>query len=375
MPDELYYEPLTDKYRPRLLEEVVGQKTAVQILQGMLASKKIARTFLMTGPHSTGKTTLARIIARYVNCEKGPKKACGVCRSCKALDLGTHPDVAEIDAASNRGINEARELISQANLAPMHKKRVFIIDECHALTTTAAEALLKTLEEPASSTIFILCTTDPGKLKKTIRSRCKWFKLSPLSLEECGGLVHDIASKEGMPLSLDDGKLIARYAYGHPREALHLLENVIDFAAAGESTEDLTQVLSRVVNEALQMSPEMLAETYAENLLQVIPNVVYKLLLNVDNAPAFLERVCYIFRQNLVIYTGGFQAVDSYFDQWFSKKEWKRDWDIDHMLCIYKLHLEAMMQASTYTMDPYELLMSTAIQSIKIMMTCERNGS
>ena len=118
--EDFVYEPLTDKYRPKTFNDIFGQDSTKLVLKGMLESKKIARTFLFTGPHSTGKTTLARILARHVNCTKGPKLACGECRSCKAMDAGTHPDVTELDAASNRGIDQARELISRASLAPMY---------------------------------------------------------------------------------------------------------------------------------------------------------------------------------------------------------------------------------------------------------------
>jgi len=366
---ELYYEPLTDKYRPKTLDAVFGQDTAKKILKGMLTTKKIARAYLLTGPHSTGKTTLARILARNMNCEKGPAKSCGKCPSCNAMDKKVHPDVTEIDAASNRGINEARELKAQASLAPRYKKRVFIIDEVHGLTGHAEEALLKTLEEPPPSTVFILCTTDPGKVRATIRSRLKWLKLSPLNIKDCGNLVQMVSAGEGFPLDETNSQLVAKYAYGHPREALHLVENIIDFAASGENVEDLNQVLDRIVSRALQMSPEMLSEKYVENVLQGLSDQVYKYVAEVDNAPAFLERVCYILRQSLILSTGGFKSADEYFDRFFSRG-WVRNFGPAQTLKIYNIHLDALLKASTYTMDPVEILMKAAIESLLIIMEC-----
>ena len=370
---ELIYEPLTQKYRPKTFEDMFGQQESLQIIKGMFASKKIARTFLLTGPYSAGKTTLARLIARYVNCAEGPSKACGVCPSCQAMDQNIHHDVTELDAASNRGIGEARELIARSNLAPLHKKRVFIIDECHALTGQAAEALLKTLEEPPPSTVFILCTTEPQKLKATIRSRCTSIKLNILRKADCTAMVQKIAGLEAFPLTPAHAEMIAQNSYGHARVALHMLENVINYAAGSGYTTLNDAILGEIINKAIQLTPERVAEKYAENLLNGVADTAYGMIAEVENAPAFLERICYILRQYLVMATGGLRTIDPYFDQWFSAKNWARNYDQTIILDIYKKHLDAFVTTSAYGMDPLELMMKTAIESLLLIQSCPKN--
>lgn len=254
-------------------------------------------------------------------------------------------------------------------------KTPILSSNCHALTGNAAEAFLKTLEEPSKSTIFILCTTDPGKLKKTIRSRTRWFKLQALKKEECAALLQDVSQKEGVPLQPEHAAQIAQYAYGHPREALHLLENVIDFFASEGEVEDINSVIESVVKKALQMTPEMMAETYVEAILQGASDYAYRILEDIDNAPYFLERVCYIFRQNLMVATGSIKCVDDYYSRWFIGKKWTRRFGSNELLTLYKKHLEAMNIASTYTMNPDELLMKTAIEGLLLMRAQPANRS
>jgi DNA polymerase-3 subunit gamma/tau len=226
------YLTLYREWRPRSFTEVVGQRHVTQTLTNGLASGRISHAYLLCGPRGTGKTSVARILAKAVNCERGPgPEACQECRSCRAITLGAAMDVFEIDAASNRGIDEIRDLRDKVRFAPAEGRyKVYIIDEVHMLTVEAFNALLKTLEEPPPHVIFILATTEAHRVPQTIASRCQRFDFHRLSAREIAGRLAMAAARGDVNISEEALGYIARRADGSMRDALGLLEQVISFA-------------------------------------------------------------------------------------------------------------------------------------------------
>ncbi|PIZ90441.1 DNA polymerase III, subunit gamma and tau, partial [bacterium (Candidatus Moisslbacteria) CG_4_10_14_0_2_um_filter_36_61] len=219
------------KYRPQKFSELIGEKEIITILQNEIKQEKTAHAYLFAGPRGVGKTTMARILAKAVNCanrKKGEAEPCDQCLSCQEIAQGKSFDLIEIDAASNRGINEIRELKERIRFLPsLSRFRVFIIDEVHMLTPEAFNALLKTLEEPPSYVLFILATTKIHELPETIISRCQVFKFTKIPLEEIVDYLKEIAKKEGVKISEEVLKIIAFRSEGCARDAMSLLGQII----------------------------------------------------------------------------------------------------------------------------------------------------
>src|SRR5574344_3063118 len=193
------YKALYRKYRPNTFDEVAGQQHIVKTLKNALTSGKIAHAYLFAGPRGTGKTTMAKLLAKALNCDEGIGKQCNECKNCIAINEGTHPDVLEIDAASNNGVDEVRDLIDKVKYSTiLGKYKVYIIDEVHMMTTGAFNALLKTLEEPPEHVIFILATTDVHKVIPTILSRCQRFDFNKLAFDDIKACVEYVMQKENV---------------------------------------------------------------------------------------------------------------------------------------------------------------------------------
>src|SRR5438094_6858606 len=220
------YQSLYRKYRPQAPSEVLGQDHVVRALVGAVTEGRLAHAFLFCGPRGTGKTSTARILAKMVNCEKGPTaEPCGVCEQCVTIREGTHLDVVEIDAASHGGVDDARELRERAPTAPAQgREKVYIIDEAQRLSREAFDALLKVFEEPPPGVRFVLCTTEPHKMPATIVGRCQRFDFRRGSGEVVAEHLIKIAKDEGISLSPEVAVVIARQAEGSFRDALSLLD-------------------------------------------------------------------------------------------------------------------------------------------------------
>ncbi len=231
------YQALYRKYRPQTFDDVVGQQAVTQTLKTQLSTGKLSHAYLFTGSRGTGKTSSAKILAKAVNCENPVDgNPCGVCRACTAIDSGACMDVLEIDAASNNGVDNVRDLRDDAVYTPSQvKKRVYIIDEVHMLSISAFNALLKIIEEPPEHLLFILATTELHKVPATILSRCQRFSFRRISQEDIAAQLQYVAYKENIDLDESGARVLARLADGGMRDALSLLDQCAS-AATGELT-------------------------------------------------------------------------------------------------------------------------------------------
>ena len=249
------YLALYRKYRSKNFDELVGQEAIKTTLVNSLKAQKISHAYLFSGPRGTGKTSVARLFAKALNCEKGIGEIDNECSSCKAIDEGTHPDVIEIDAASNSGVDEVRNLIDRVKYSPIKGKyKVYIIDEVHMMTNNAFNALLKTLEEPPSYCVFILCTTEPYKLLPTILSRCQRYEFKRINDSELKKLLTRVLVNEGVSCSSTALDLIVELANGGARDALSLLDQIISYSGNDIKDEDIIKLFGLVpVKEKIRL--------------------------------------------------------------------------------------------------------------------------
>ena len=239
------YLVLARKFRPQTFEDVAGQEHVVKTLRNSIGQGRVAHAFLFSGPRGVGKTSVARILAKSLNCEKGPTATpCNVCSNCREITNGSSLDVREIDGASNRGIDEIRELRENVKFAPAAAKyKIYIIDEVHMLTREAFNALLKTLEEPPSHVIFIFATTESHKVPATILSRCQCYDFRRISLKEIAANLGRVAAAEGIKISPSALLWIAEAGDGSMRDAQSIFDQVISYAGMDIKDDDVEESL------------------------------------------------------------------------------------------------------------------------------------
>ncbi|HDJ27652.1 MAG TPA: DNA polymerase III subunit gamma/tau [Proteobacteria bacterium] len=246
--DSPSYQVLARKWRPQLFADLAGLQHIAKTLQNAIRTGRVSHAFLFTGSRGVGKTSAARIMAKCLNCLQGPTpEPCGICDNCISIAAGSHPDVIEIDAASNRGINEIRQLRENVGYLPqVSAYKIYIIDEVHMLTTEAFNALLKTLEEPPEHVKFILATTEPHKIPITILSRCHRYDFGRLSAAVIEAAIQDIAEKEGLKIEPAALQLLAREADGSMRDALSVLDQAMAFSGDRVTIKNLRVILGVV---------------------------------------------------------------------------------------------------------------------------------
>jgi len=296
------YEVLARKYRPQTFSDLIGQPHIKDTLTNAITTNRLAQAYLFAGSRGTGKTTTARILAKCLNCLEGISiTPCGKCSSCKEIANGYSMDVLEIDGASNRGIDEIRELRERVKFLPAKAKyKVYIIDEVHMLTNEAFNALLKTLEEPPAHVIFVFATTEPHKVPQTILSRCQRFDFKRISVSEICKLLKKVALTE--KIEIDDLTLsfIARAAEGSMRDAESILDQVVSYCGNKVTQEDVVTILGLVKQEVLI--------TFCEAIIQADLNKIIKLLNDLieegTNLIQFVRDMMMHLRNLLLIKTG-----------------------------------------------------------------------
>jgi DNA polymerase-3 subunit gamma/tau len=268
----LEYLVLARKFRPQSFEDVAGQEHVVKTLRNAIGQGRVAHAFLFSGPRGVGKTSVARILAKSLNCEKGPTATpCNICSNCREITNGSSLDVREIDGASNRGIDEIRELRENVKFAPAAAKyKIYIIDEVHMLTREAFNALLKTLEEPPAHVIFIFATTENHKVPATILSRCQCYDFRRISLAEIAANLGKVAAAEGIQISPAALLWIAEAGDGSMRDAQSIFDQVISYAGVNISDTDVEEILGLVDRKYLFSLSEAVLQRNAGKCLIIL---------------------------------------------------------------------------------------------------------
>ena len=331
------YIVLARKYRPKNLKDVIGQEDICSVIEGSIKLNRVAHAFLFSGTRGVGKTTLARILAKILNCEKLEVEnieACHKCANCISIENESNMDVIEIDAASRTGGADVREIIENINYKPVSsKKKIFIIDEVHMLSKAAFNALLKTLEEPPTDVTFIFATTETEKIPVTVLSRCQHFSLQRVSLELIAKHLIQVSKLEGYELDFEASKLIAQCSEGSMRDALSILENVF---AKGE------KINISIVREVLGISDLSAVIMLFENLCKGDVNLsfdcfekLYSQGVSIDQLAKSLMSLAY----NLSLVKSGIKNTSEFFDEQSSKKleDISKNFEMDFIIRFWEL--------------------------------------
>ena len=271
------YKALYRKYRPETFDNVVGQTHIIKTLQNAINNNKVAHAYIFSGPRGTGKTTTAKLLAKALNCLEEDNRPCNECENCKAINNNTHPDIIEIDAASNNGVDEIRDLVEKVKYAPIQGRyKVYIIDEVHMMTAGAFNALLKTLEEPPAHIVFILATTDVHKVLPTVLSRCQRFDFSKINYDDIKRRVIDILNIENITFEENVPSLVAELADGGMRDALSILDQVVSYANDNITMQHVYDIYGMMSNQDMVEYLTLLAESKTKDVLSMIENYIGK---------------------------------------------------------------------------------------------------
>ena len=300
MPEQ--YQVVALRYRPQQFDSLVGQSHITTALANAITQNRVGHAYLFTGARGVGKTSSARIFAKCLNCEKGPTtEPCNECNICQAVSVGEDVDVLEIDGASNRGIDEIRQLRSNVAVRPSRSRyKVYIIDEVHMLTSQAFNALLKTLEEPPAHVKFIFCTTDPQKIPITVLSRCQRFDFSPVKTDKIADRLREIAKNENVAAEDDALELLARRANGSMRDSQSLLEQLLSFCGDKITVDEVHQLLGTTdVTRIAEIATAMTEKDSAKTLALIHDN-----LSSGANAGQLADQLLAYFRDMMVTHVG-----------------------------------------------------------------------
>lgn len=342
-----------DKYRPRRLRAIAGQRGAVAQIDGLLRDDKVkGNTLLISGPYGAGKTTIARIVAKALNCqETGPQEVCGKCLSCRTA-ISKHPDIEEINAAEARGIDDARRIIESSHYSPRYRARVYILDELHQLTPQASQAFLKDLEEPPKHVCYILVTTDPWKLLPTIRSRSTHIKVGTIRTPDLVRFLTKISKKEDLAFSKEVLTYISELSGGHIRDALNLLEQLAS-SAADADTQEAKELLPQIAEDILGASPSVLVPKYVQALLSgSISPIVH--LRKVDNQEYFLKLVVKFLKDYIILKKEPRMIEDKAMSAFDKATKGKLKVSLANLISIFELHLDALERISRRTIEPLD---------------------
>jgi DNA polymerase III subunit gamma/tau len=297
------YQVIARKYRPQTFHDVVNQDHVKTTLENAIAQKRIAHGYIFSGQRGTGKTTIARILARCLNCVQGPTATpCGECASCKEITAGGTVDVIEIDAASNRGINEMRELRENVRYQPARDRyKVFIVDEAHQITSEAFNALLKTIEEPPPWVVFILCTTEAHKIPATIASRCQHFSFRSVDFEDLTARMAWICEQEGIETDPEVLAVLAAAGEGSVRDSLSALDQAIACCGSKLNAAEVRALLGTFSLESLEKVSQALLDNNSRAMLEVVD----ELERNGHNLQHFSRELARYFRNLLVARIAG----------------------------------------------------------------------
>ena len=296
------YQVLARKYRPQKFSDVIGQEHVTRTLQNAIAQERIAHGYIFSGHRGIGKTTVARILAMALNCrsssnEKPVAEPCGICDSCIEIRNGNSVDVIEIDAATNRGIDEIRELREAARYRPARDRfKVYILDEAHQITDAAFNALLKTLEEPPSHVIFMMATTQPEDIPQTIRSRCQHFSYRAMKFDDIMGQLRDIVAKEKIPADEDALALLAEAGDGSMRDALSILDQAIASTSDRLTVDSVRSLIGSAPATALETVMQAVAESSSEKILVLVDE-----LIGEGHSPTHFARQLVRFLRNVTV--------------------------------------------------------------------------
>jgi len=294
------YQVLARKYRPQKFSEVIGQEHVTRTLKNAIEQQRTAHGYIFSGHRGIGKTTVARILAMALNCRSSDKpvsEPCGICESCTEIRAGNSVDVIEIDAATNRGIDEIRELREATRYRPARDRfKIYILDEAHQITDAAFNALLKTLEEPPGHVVFMLATTQPEDIPQTIRSRCQHFSFRAVKFEEILGQLKNLVAKEQLEADEDALALVAEGGDGSIRDALSILDQAIASSSGRLSLDEVRQLVGAAPSGVLEQIMQSVAQSSSEDVLRVVDQ-----LISEGHSPTHFARQMVRFLRNTVV--------------------------------------------------------------------------